>query len=233
MKLYDIIENLKFVGIKNYQEIDINALTCRSSEKTANGLYFCIKGLHEDGHEYASESIENGAVCLVVEKYLNLPVTQILVEDVRETMSYISSVFYKTYASKMKFVGITGTNGKTTTTFLIREILTKMGKKVGLIGTQGIYIGSLLRSAVIDQCNLRCIAAGRERAIVTECKSICQSRCCRSSSTDTSDEKTAGESGRSYVNGSVVDTTFHSSLASRSRSLPGNTSDKLSRSHID
>ncbi|MBQ9795958.1 MAG: UDP-N-acetylmuramoyl-L-alanyl-D-glutamate--2,6-diaminopimelate ligase, partial [Clostridia bacterium] len=82
--------------------------------------------------------------CLVVERYLDLPATQILVEDVRIAMSFISSVFYETYKSKMKFIGITGTNGKTTTTFLIREILTRMGKKVGLIGTEGIYINSLM-----------------------------------------------------------------------------------------
>ena len=144
MKLYDIIANLKFIGIKNYQEIEIDALSCSSKEKLSNGIYFCIKGMNSDGHDYAIESIKNGAVCLVVEKYLDLPICQILVDDVRTTMSYISSVFYKTDKSKMKFVGITGTNGKTTTTFIIRDILYKLGKKVGLIGTQGIYINSLL-----------------------------------------------------------------------------------------
>jgi len=144
MKLYDIISNLKFLGIKNYQEQDIDSLTCNSKEKVNKGIYFCIKGLNADGHDFASESIKNGAVCLVVEKYLDLPNTQILVENVRSAMSFVSSVFYETYKSKMKFIGITGTNGKTTTTFLIREILMKMGKKVGLIGTEGIYINSLL-----------------------------------------------------------------------------------------
>lgn len=144
MLLYDIISNLKFIGIKNYKELDIDSLTCNSNEKINNGIYFCIKGLKHDGHDFASESIKNGAVCLVVEKYLDLPTTQILVENVRSAMSFISSVFYETYKSKMKFVGITGTNGKTTTTFLIREILTKMGKKVGLIGTEGIFINSLM-----------------------------------------------------------------------------------------
>jgi UDP-N-acetylmuramoyl-L-alanyl-D-glutamate--2,6-diaminopimelate ligase len=147
MQLYDIISNLKFVGIKNYQEQEINSLTCNSKEKVSNGIYFCIKGLKTDGHDYAKESIKNGAVCLVVEKYLDIPTTQILVENVREAMSFISSVFYETYKSKMKFVGITGTNGKTTTTFLIREILTKLGKKVGLIGTEGIFINSLMLPA--------------------------------------------------------------------------------------
>lgn len=157
MQLYDIISNLKFVGIKNYKELDIDALTNNSKEKVSNGIYFCIKGLKADGHDFAKESVKNGAVCLVVEKYLDISTTQILVENVREAMSYISSVFYETYKSKMKFVGITGTNGKTTTTFLIREILTKLGKKVGLIGTEGIYINSLMLPAMLttpDPINL-------------------------------------------------------------------------------
>ena len=147
MKLYDIISNLKFIGIKNYQELNIDSLSCDSNEKINDGIYFCIKGINRDGHNYAKDAIENGAVCLVVEKFLDLPITQILVENSRIAMSYISSVFYETYKSKMKFIGITGTNGKTTTTFLIREILTKLGKSVGLIGTEGIYINHLLLPA--------------------------------------------------------------------------------------
>ena len=103
MKLYDIISNLKFIGIKHYQDLDIDSLTCASNEKLNNGIYFCIKGLNNDGHKFASDSIKNGAVCLVVERYLDLPVTQILVENSRVAMSYISSVFYRTYKSKMKF----------------------------------------------------------------------------------------------------------------------------------
>lgn len=147
MKLYDIISNLRFIGIKNYQDLDIESLSCDSKEKLEKGLFFCIKGLNVDGHNFANDSIKNGAVCLVVEKYLDIPVTQILVDNVRKAMSYISSVFFETYKSKMKFIGVTGTNGKTTTTFLIREILLKMGKKVGLIGTEGIYINSLMLPA--------------------------------------------------------------------------------------
>ena len=149
MQLYDIISNLKFIGIKNYQDKDIDSLSCNSKEKLTNGIYFCIKGLNFDGHDYATESIAQGAVCLVVERYLDLPITQILVENVRSAMSYISSVFYETYKSKMKFIGITGTNGKTTTTFLLREILIKLGKKVGLIGTEGIFINSLMLPAML------------------------------------------------------------------------------------
>ena len=99
--------------------------------------------------------------------------------------------------------------------------------------TSHVYIGCLLRSAVIDQCNLRCIAAGRERAIVTECKSIRQSRCSRSTAADTSDEKTAGKPGRFHSNGTVIDAAFHRVLAHRCRSLSGYAADKLGCSHID
>lgn len=144
MKLYGIISNLKFVGIKNYHDQEIDSLSCNSGEKLSNGMFFCIKGINKDGHDFAVESIKNGAKCLVVERYLDLPITQILVENVRQAMSFISSVFFETYKSKMKFIGITGTNGKTTTTFLIREILSKLNKKVGLIGTEGIFINSLM-----------------------------------------------------------------------------------------
>lgn len=166
MKLYDIIANLKFIGIKNYQELEVDALTCDSKEKTNNGLYFCIKGTKHDGHDYAMDAINNGATCLVVERFLSLPITQILVSNARKAMSYISSIFYETYKSKMKFIGITGTNGKTTTTFALRQILTKMGKKVGLIGTEGVYMGNLLLPATLttpDPIVLHKLIADMER----------------------------------------------------------------------
>ena len=101
MKLYDLISNLKFSGIKNYQELEIEALTCNSAEQVEKGIYFCLKGLKSDGHNYAEESINNGAVCLVVEDFLDLPITQIKVDNARAAMSFLSSVFYKTYKSKL------------------------------------------------------------------------------------------------------------------------------------
>ncbi len=149
MKLYNIISNLKFIGIKNYREVEIDSLTCSSAERVNNGIYFCIKGLKTDGHDYAYQSIKNGAVCLIVERFLDLPVPQILVENVRSAMSYISSIFYETNKSNIKFIGITGTNGKTTTTYIIKDILSRMGKKVGLIGTTGVYINKLLLPATL------------------------------------------------------------------------------------
>ncbi len=144
MKLYDIISNMKFIGIKYYKDVDIDSLTTNSKQKVSSAIYFAIKGMRYDGHDFAAESVSNGAVCLVVERFLDIPVTQICVENVRTAMSYICQVFYSTYKTKMKFIGITGTNGKTTTSYLLREVLTNLGHRVGLIGTEGIYIGNLL-----------------------------------------------------------------------------------------
>jgi len=142
MKFYDIISNLKFMGIKNYKEMEIESLSSSTNDENKNGIYFCLKGMNEDGHKFAKTAIEKGAICLVVEKYLDLPVTQILVENSRLAMSEISATFYETKNGKIKFIGVTGTNGKTTTTFLIKDILKSMNKSVGLIGTEGIYINN-------------------------------------------------------------------------------------------
>ena len=100
MDFYKIISNLKFLGIKNYKEMEIENLTCNSKDVLNNSIYFCINGYKNDGHTYAEESVKNGAVCLVVEKYLNIPTTQILVENVRVAMSRISAIFYGTNCSK-------------------------------------------------------------------------------------------------------------------------------------
>lgn len=143
MELQHLIKDFSFIGIKNYKNIKIDNLT-NSSTKDVNGaLYFCLKGSKVDGHDYATEAVENGAVCLVVERYLDLPVTQILVENSRRAMSILSAKFYEFEKSKIKFIGVTGTNGKTTTAFVTRHILKNLGKRVGMIGTEGTYIGDI------------------------------------------------------------------------------------------
>ena len=128
LTILDLKFNKSIKSHKLNKEMDINSLTCSSEEKVDNGIYFCIKGTKVDGHNFAESAISNGTVCLVVQEFLDLPITQIKVENTRVAMSYISSVFYETYKSKMKFVGVTGTNGKTTTTFLIRNILRNLNK---------------------------------------------------------------------------------------------------------
>ena len=143
MNLQQIIPNLQFKGIKNYKDVAIESLSNNSSDKSISGMYFCLKGGKVDGHDYAKQAIDNGAVCLVVERFLDLPVTQILVDNARRAMSAISAIFYEFDKSNIKFIGVTGTNGKTTTAFVTRHILQNMGKRVGMIGTEGTYIGNI------------------------------------------------------------------------------------------
>ena len=149
MNLQQLLQNFTFKGIKNYKDVDIENLTNSSTKDTNNSLYFCLKGSKVDGHDFANEAIDNGGVALVVEKYLDLPVTQVLVDNSRKAMSSLSAKFYEFEKSNIKFVGITGTNGKTTTAFVTRHILQNLGKRVGMIGTEGIYIGDIKLPATL------------------------------------------------------------------------------------
>lgn len=143
MNLQQLVQNVRFKGIKNYKDVKIDNLTNSSTKDTNQALYFCLKGSKVDGHEFAEEAVKNGAVALVVERYLDLSVTQILVDNARVAMSNISANFYEFEKSNIKFIGVTGTNGKTTTAFVTRHILQNLGKRVGMIGTEGIYIGDI------------------------------------------------------------------------------------------
>ncbi len=143
MELQQLIQNLTFKGIKQYKNLNIENLSNNSKQKNTHGLYFCLKGSKVDGHNLAEEAINNGAECLVVERYLDLPVTQILVDNARLAMANLSASFYEFDKSKIKFIGVTGTNGKTTTSFMVRDILKSLGCRVGMIGTEGIYNGEI------------------------------------------------------------------------------------------
>ena len=110
-------------------------------------MFIAIKGFSVDGHQFVESAIENGAVAVMLEegcdlKALKIPddVTVLMVKDTREALAICSANFYGNPSRKMKLIGVTGTKGKTTTTFMIKEILQRSGKKVGLIGTIATYI---------------------------------------------------------------------------------------------
>ncbi len=105
-------------------------------------LFICIMGFKTDGHEYAILASDAGASALLVSRKLDIDLPQIIVEDDREAMARLGAVFYGEPAKRMKMVGITGTNGKTTTTYLVRAIAEAAGLKTGIIGTISNYIGS-------------------------------------------------------------------------------------------
>ncbi|CAG5083704.1 UDP-N-acetylmuramoyl-L-alanyl-D-glutamate--2, 6-diaminopimelate ligase [Thermobacillus xylanilyticus] len=109
---------------------------CTDSRKVKPGdLFFCLPGHTVDGHDYAAAAVERGAAALVVERRLPLDVPQIVVKDSRLAMAVMSDRFYGSPSARVKLIGVTGTNGKTTTTHLIESILQEAGRTCGVIGT--------------------------------------------------------------------------------------------------
>ena len=123
----------------------ISGIVNDSRKITKNSLFFCIEGAKRDGHEFARQVLLDGAAALVVQQDLDLsdlegrtPVAEpviIRVQDSRYAMAYIAAAFYGDPASEMKIIGITGTKGKTTTTYMVKSILEQAGIRTGLIGT--------------------------------------------------------------------------------------------------
>ena len=144
MKLSEI---LKGIDVKSaYSDVDVLDVTQDSRLVKEGSLFVCIKGAVFDGHNVAAEMLEKGAAAIVVERDLGLD-KQIIVDNSRAVYSPICSNFFNNPADKLKLIGLTGTNGKTTTTFLIKQILENVGKKVGLIGTVQNMIGDKIYPA--------------------------------------------------------------------------------------
>lgn len=139
MKLSQILNGVKVEN--NFNDVEILDVTQDSRLVKEGSLFVCVKGNTFDGHSVAEEMLNKGAAAVIVEKDLNLE-NQVLVSDTRAVFSLICSNFFGNPAEKLKLIGLTGTNGKTTTTFLIKQILENTGKKVGLIGTVQNMIGS-------------------------------------------------------------------------------------------
>ncbi|HOV21685.1 MAG TPA: UDP-N-acetylmuramoyl-L-alanyl-D-glutamate--2,6-diaminopimelate ligase [bacterium] len=143
MKLKDLIKDID-KKVYNFKNIDIKGIAFDSRKVRDGYIFVALKGEKEDGHKFIPEAIERGAKCIVVEKktsFLISDVVEIVVDDTKKVLAIISSRFYNDPSSKLKIVGITGTNGKTTTSFLIKNILEKAGEKAGLIGTISYQIG--------------------------------------------------------------------------------------------
>ena len=124
-----------------YAQIEITSLAFDSEEVKQGSLFFCLNGLKSDGHNFVARAREKGARCAVVEKYVDDELPQILVSSSRETLSRVSRIFFGEPDTKLTTIGITGTNGKTSTAYMIKSILETAGKKVGMIGTNGVFIG--------------------------------------------------------------------------------------------
>jgi UDP-N-acetylmuramoyl-L-alanyl-D-glutamate--2,6-diaminopimelate ligase len=126
--------------------IEITALAYDNRQVTPGTLFFCVRGMTRDGHEFAADAIARGAVALVVERPLGLGVPEVLVADARAAMAPAAANFNADPSATLKLVGVTGTNGKTTTAFLVRELLEASGVQTGLLGTVKSVIGGVEHS---------------------------------------------------------------------------------------
>lgn len=146
MLLKKLLESVSYELIGNLNT-DIQSLFFDSRKTVKNGLFFCLQGVNTNGVNFVKQAQNNGAIAIVCNKQINSNLTQIIVEDVRKTMAIVSANFYDNPQQKLKIVGITGTSGKTSTSYIIADILKYNNKQVGVIGTSGIFINNKLLSA--------------------------------------------------------------------------------------
>ena len=123
----------------------ISSIEMDSREVKPGSLFICINGYTVDGHDYAQKAVENGAVAILAERELDVTVPVVLVKDTKRAMAVLADIFHGQPTHSMHLIGVTGTNGKTTTTHIIESILNEANKKTGLIGTMYMKIGDLQR----------------------------------------------------------------------------------------
>ena len=124
-------------------DVEITGLHYRSSDVRPGGLFFCVPGFKADGHDFAPDAVERGAAAIVCERPLDLAVHEIVVPSARAAMGPAAARFYGDPTATLKVIGITGTNGKTTTAFLTRGILERAGMQTGLLGTVKSVVGGV------------------------------------------------------------------------------------------
>ena len=138
MKLETLFGSFPFRGDGT---IEINHIVCDSRKVTEGCAFVCIEGYASDGHDFAEMACKQGAAVIVVQKEISVSCPVVQVDDTRKALAVLCANFHDNPSRKFRLVGVTGTNGKTTTTFLVKHILDQMGYKTGLIGTNQNMIG--------------------------------------------------------------------------------------------
>ena len=132
MKLTELLKGLEYN--QKFEDKEITSLCCDTRQVKKDSLFFCFKGKQTDGHKFAGEALEKGAAFVVAERSLGLE-NEVVVEDTKKAYAVCCANLYDNPQKKVKLIGVTGTNGKTSTTYLIRDILKESGIRCGLIGT--------------------------------------------------------------------------------------------------
>lgn len=144
MKLADLLQGVNYELKNGSVDREINYIQYDSRKIKEGDIFVCLTGFEVDGHNYANSAIKNGAKVILCEKEITVEdkdVTVLLVREGRKALATMSANYYDHPTKKLKLIGVTGTNGKTTTVYLLKSILEKEGKKVGLVGTIANYIG--------------------------------------------------------------------------------------------
>ena len=143
MKLTQLLEHLQYEVIQGNDDIMVTELVNDSRRVCEGSVFVCISGAVSDGHSYIADVAEKKAAAVIVEKDVKLPegLTVIKVSDTRYALALMSAAYFGYPADRLKVIGITGTKGKTTTTYMVKSILEGVGHKVGLIGTIEVLIG--------------------------------------------------------------------------------------------
>ncbi len=180
MKLSELLQATRVIKVLGTVDPEITGLHHDSRTTTGNGLFFAVKGANADGHDFIRAAVANGATALIVENNENLPagITAVLVADVRLAMAQIAAAFYGRPTAAAPLIGITGTNGKTTTTYLLEGILAAAGLPAAVLGTISYRFGATVLEASHTtpestdlQAALRKLADAGARSFVLEVSS--------------------------------------------------------------
>ncbi len=141
MKLFEILQGIEIISADVDMNTEIGGVECDSRSVAQNGLFVAIRGFETDGNKYISKALENGAVAVITDSKKYAAKGRILVKDARRALALAAKNFYGNPTRDMRIIGVTGTNGKTTVTYLIKHCLELAGEKCGLIGTNQNMIG--------------------------------------------------------------------------------------------
>ena len=140
MRLHDLLDAVDLLEVTGDSQLEVSDIVSDSRRATRGSLFCCIRGATVDGHDLAAAAVERGASALLIDRPVDVPVTRARVADVRSALGPLASRFFGDPSHAMRVLGVTGTNGKTTTTYLLEAIARSAGEPVGIIGTTGARI---------------------------------------------------------------------------------------------
>lgn len=174
MNLHSLLQSLHPLAPFDFEDVEITSIENDNRKVQPGCLFICVKGYTVDGHQFAPSAVANGAVAVIAERELDLDVPVIVVKNTIRAMAVLADAFYGHPTKKLHLIGITGTNGKTTTSHLIEKILADAGKKTGLIGTMYTKIGDVIEdtknttpeSLTLQKTFKKMVDAGVEAAVM-------------------------------------------------------------------